>query len=335
MKVAFVYDGWPLEMYARPSQNGVLKSNSEKGGQMLRFFCLNIWHFTYDIEYPLRVAILDEKSGNYQFNFAFKVDIDHNQPSRINKGTTLFETEDEVASEEYCSDVQNEITVFTVNTATGEDVKGMNLTFACGRFYCDMGQSDWLGLGAATGITKRLPYCVLGVVKGAKEEFEDSQMFVQTDVDQRSYVLFANPVKEFSKDRMREYKVVKHLLSSPSQSTMLGPEEKASISITGNSTSFESFVFYPQEKDFPLKLPAGKDGNYQVNILVVDEENVVGGYIGDWRVSKEELNEADEIVFHVVSIGAAAENERSEFISKLEEHSKSVPKPEFKEAGEK
>lgn len=335
MKIAFVYDDWPLEMYARPSQNGVLKSNSEKGSQMLRFFCLNIWHFTYDIEYPVRVAILDEKSGNYQFNFAFKVDIDHNQPSRVNRGTTLFETENEVTSEEYCNDVQNEIAVFTVNNATGEDVKGMNLTFACGRFYCDMGQSDWLGLGAATGVTKRLPYCVLGVVKGAKEEFEDSQMFVQTDVDQRSYVLFANPVKEFSKDRMRSYKVVRHLLSNPSQASDLAPEEKASISITGNSTGFESFVSYPQEKDFPLKLPAGKDGNYQVNILVVDEKNVVGGYIGEWSVAKEKLSEADEIVFHVVSIGASTENERIEFISKLEEHSKSVPKPELKKIGEK
>ena len=325
MRVAFIYDNWPLEMYSRPSQNGLLKSNAEKGSQMLKFFCLQIWHFTYDVEYPVMVSIFDDKSGQFQFNFAFKVQIDHNQPDRENKGTTFFEQSDEVSSEEYCNDAQNEITVFTVNNATGEDVKGMNLTFACGRFYCDMGQSDWLGLGAATGAAKRLPYCVLGVVRGTKEGFDDAQMLVQTDVDQRSYVLLANPVKEIG-----AFKVVKHLASSPSEELELSQNEKASIVITSNMTGYESFVLYPQEKDFPLRLPEGKDATYQVNILVIDEENVVGGYIGEWKVSREELSGADELVFHAISQGAATENERIEFISKLEESSKSVPKPELK-----
>ena len=327
MKVSFLYDNWPLEMYSRPSQNGLLKSNSEKGSQMLRFFCLHMWHFTYDIEYPVMASIFDSKSGQFQFNFAFKVDIDHNQPNRVNRGTELFEASGEVSSEEYCSDVQNEITVFTVNNATGEDIKGMNLTFACGRFYCGMGQSDWLGLGAATGSAKRLPYCVLGVVKGTKEGFEDAQMFVQTDVDKRSYVLLANPVKE-----IKNFKVVKHPSSAPSESAELAETEKASVAITSNLTGFESFVLYPQEQDFPLKLPAGKDGTYQVNILIVDEENVIGGYIGEWKISKDELAGADELIFHAIFQSAATENERVEFISKLEEHSKSVPKPEIRKA---
>ena len=53
--------------------------------------------------------------------------------------------------------------------------------------------------------------------------------------------------------------------------------------------------------------------------------------MGEWKISKEELGRADELVFHAVSQPAASENERVEFISKLEEHSKSVPKPELKQ----
>ena len=120
------------------------------------------------------------------------------------------------------------------------------------------------------------------------------------------------------------------MASSPSEEIELAQNEKASIVITSNMTGYESFVLYPQEKDFPFRLPEGKDATYQINILVIDEENVVGGYIGEWKISKEELSGADEIVFHAVSQDAATENERVEFISKLEESSKSVPKPELK-----
>ncbi len=328
MKVAFAYENWPLNIYARPSQNGILRSNSQKGTDMLSFFCLHIWHFTYDIKYPVTVTILDQetkKNKQYQFNFAFKVDIDHNQPNRLSRGTTLFETEPDLTSEEYCSTLQNEITIFTVNNATSEDIKGVNLTFICGRFYCDIGSSDWLSFGAAAGITKRFPYCVNGIIKGTKQGFAETKSFMQTDVDGRSYVLALNPIKEFT-----NYKVMKHLLSSPSVVNELAPNEKASIQIKGKNIGYEGFAVYPKEVDFPLRLPDSKDATYEVTIYLVDDENIIGGYIGDWQVSKEALKDADEIIFHVVEQGPASDDQRFLFISGLSSYSKNVPSPELK-----
>ncbi len=327
MKVTFTYDNWPLQINARPSENGILKSNAEQGADLLKFFCLHIWHFTYDVDYPVLATIFDQENENkqYQFNFAFKVNVEHNQPNRISKGKTLFEFAEDVSSEAYCSDVQNQITVFTVNNASGEDVKDINLTFVCGRFYCDMGQSDWLSFGAAAGITKRFPYCVNGVIKGAKQGFADSQSFMQTDVDGRSYILFMNPVKEF-----QNYKVVKHLLSNPGMAEDLGPNEKASIFIKSNQTGFETFAYYPKETEFPLKLPAGKDATYEVTVYLADEENLIGGYIGNWKISKDDLKNANEVRFHAVEQEAASEDERALFVAGLSSYSKNIPAPELK-----
>ncbi len=339
MKVAFAYDNWPLEIFARPSENGILRSNAQKGTDLLSFFCLHIWHFTYDIKYPVLASIFDqetEKNRVYQFNFAFKVSVDHNQPSRINTGSTLFETLPDLPSEDYCNDVQNEITIFTVDNATSDDIKDVNLTFVCGRFYCDIGKSDWLSFGAAAGITKRLPYCVNGIIKGVKQGYAETKAFIQTDVDGRSYVLSLNPIKEF-----KNYRVVKHLLSNPSITQELAPNEKASILVKGKDIGHESFAVYPKEAEverelasvlasnFPLTLP-GKDASYEVTVYLIDEENIIGGYIGDWKVNRDSLKDANEIIFHVVEQGSATDDERFLFISGLSSYSKNVPAPELR-----
>lgn len=328
MKVAFIYDNWPLEIYARPSQNGILRSNSQRGTDMLSFFCLHIWHFTYDIGYPVMVSVVDMESDNnqrYQFNFVFKASIDHNQPSAANSGTVLFEPEDAAASDEYCNAVQNEIIIFTADNSTGEGIRDVNLTFVCGRFYCGIGTSNWLSFGSSAGITKRLPYCVNGILKGAKAGYSEAKSFIQTDADGRSYVLALNPVKEFT-----NYRVVKHLLSNPGIANELAPNEKASIMIKGRSSGFESFAVYPKEEGIPLKIPDGKEASYDVVIYITDDENLIGGYIGEWSLGRDSLKGANEIVFHVLEQGPASDDERFLFISGLSSYSKKIPLPELK-----
>lgn len=327
MKVAFKYENWPLEMYARPSENGILRSNVQKGTEMLSFLCLQIWHFTYDVRYPVLVTISDQetdKNKAYQFNFAFKVDVDHNQPNRVGRGTVLFDSISDLSSEEYCNTVQNEIIIYTLDNSTGDAVRDANLTFVCGRFYCNMGKSDWLSFGAAAGITKRFPYCVNGIIKSTKDGYADGSSFIQTDADGRSYVLLLNPVKEF-----RNYKVVKHQLSNPDIVRELEPSEKASIQIKGNDKGFENFVVFPKQAELPLKIPL-KDATYEVDVYVTSEDNIVAGYVGSWAVSKDALSGANEIVFHVIAQESGSDDERALFVSELSFHSKKVPAPELK-----
>ena len=225
-------------------------------------------------------------------------------------------------SDDYCNAVQNEITIFTVNNITGDDVRDVKLSFACGRYSCEIGKSDWLSFGAASGIAKRLPYCVYGVIKGARQGFEDAQSFIQTDVDGRSYILLMNPVKELN------YRVVKHMLSNPTAVQELESNEKASIFIKGIGNGFEGFAVYPREAEFQLRLP-DKDASYEVNVYLADGENIIAGYIGNWSVSRDVLGNANEIIFHVVEHEALSEDERTLFIASLSSYSKNVPKPEI------
>ena len=330
MKVSFVYDDWPIDVYARPSENGVLKSNSQKGAKALSFFCLHIWHFTYDINYPVVVSILDqegESNKQYQFNFAFKVSIEHNQPNRISTGTSLFEPLGGVSSEEYCNDVQNEITVFTVNNANGDDMPDVDMTFVCGRFYCDMEKSEWLDGGGSAGIRKKFPFCFNGIIKGMKEGFVDTQEFLQTDRYGNTKELFLNPIKTF-----KNFKIIKHSLSNPAIAEELEPDKSVSIIIKGKGIEFESFALYPKEDSSPLTILDGKDAAYEVSIYLTDNENdnILGGYVGEWKVSKNDLNSADEATFHIIALEQEhpSEDDMSAFASKLSEHSKLVPAPE-------
>lgn len=328
MKTAFTYDDWPLRVIARPSENGVLKPNPQKGADVLSFLCLYIWHFTYDIRYPVLATIIDQETNTnkaYSFNFPFEVSVAHNQPGRESKGYTLFESEPDLSDEDYCSQARNEITFFTVDNSTGEDIRGVNLSFVCGRYKCDLGESDWLSFGAAAGLTKRLPFCVSGLIEGKKDGFADSKLPIQTDTDGSSYLLMLNPVKDFL-----NFKVVRHDISNPLAEKELAQNEKASIFIKGKDIGIETFASYPNEEILPIRLAGGRDTTYDVTIYVVDDNDITSGYIGEWKVGRSDLKNADSIVFHVIGQQSANEDEKYLFLSGLEAYSKSVPGPELK-----
>ena len=179
LRTAFTYDPrWPMVFNARPGSNGLLKAEPQQGADILSKICLNIYHFTYDLSFPIKVDVIDDTPQQpYVFSFAFKASIDHNQPSRGNTGYALFDQEDTIVSDEYCANKDVEATVLTVDNATGDPVKGVNLTFVCGRYSCDMGQTEWFGFGAAAGIVERFPRCVNGVLKAKAGGYLGSSQF--------------------------------------------------------------------------------------------------------------------------------------------------------------
>ena len=326
---AFTFnENWPFNLQARPRDGNLLKSNSQKGFDVLSFFCLHIWHFTYDVSYPVRVTVTDADQGSrpYAFSFAFKVNIDHNQPNRQNLGTTIFETVERPESEEFCNDVSNEIVIYTIrNTTEGQtDLADVDMTLTCGPYTCDLGKTDWLSFGAASGMIKQMPYCVNAILRGKKQGFLDAQAFIQTDRP-RAYTLHMKPVKEFS-----NYKVVKHQLANPSLQSPLSENEKASIQIIKIGGSFETFGVYPTEEAFPINL-LEDEATYDLTIYLTDNEKILGGYKQKWAVNPEELRDANEIVFHVLEQGIVLDDERALFLAGLESYSQQIPKPELKQ----
>ncbi|MBL7055698.1 hypothetical protein ISS07_02175 [Candidatus Woesearchaeota archaeon] len=316
LKVSIDYDEkWPFEFTARPSSNGILKSNAQKGQNLLGFLCLHIWHFTYDAVFPVKITITDPDSEQFLFSYALKTSVDHNQPKRENFASTIFEQQDVISNEEYCNDVVDITTISTLsNSTTEEAIDDVELSFTCGIFTCDMGKSEWASFGASAELSKPFPYCVNGILRANKEGFEESQMFINTE-GTRDYTIYLKPTKTFE-----SYEIVKHEVDDLSITNKMQEDEIASITLTSTTNEFESFGIIPSE-DFPLKL-LDQDQEYDLTIHLSDKENVKGMYKTVWKVKKSELQGSNKIIFHIVESG------NSESLSEnIEQYSNELPKP--------
>jgi len=334
--VGFRYDAkWPFKFYARPSSNGIMKSNPIQGSDYLKWLCMHLWHFTYDAKYPVMVTIADNTDNNNPlvFNFGFEVSMNHNYPDRTNFAFTIMEPVDVENSEEYCMNKATEISITTVDNATNEDIVGANLTFTCGRSSCYIGETDWIGYGAAAGLITKFPYCTNGVLRATAENYEDSSIFVATGFP-KTKTVYMNPTKKF------DYEVVKHLTSNPSEKISysnevpLAKDESAIIMIKVWNTTNEKYAVYPMgeiegEKQY-LELYAKKDFKYNVDIYVTKGEIIVGGYSGVWTAPWSELESSDKIKFHVVEKSPliADDDAGYEFIANLPTYSSYINVPE-------
>jgi hypothetical protein len=325
LKISFTYDpSWPTQFHARPSQNGLLRSNAQQGQDILKFFCLHIWHFTYDMVYPVKVSIVDNANNAlpYHFTFPFKVSIDHNQPNRDSFAATILEQEDLGQEEDFCDDLVNEISIYTLANNTDEiDVAHVDLTYTCGIYTCDIGETEWLSFGAAAGLTKKFPYCVNGILRGKKQGYQDSQMFIQTSIP-GTHFLYLNPIKEFI-----SYEVIKHDFDDPTFETSLTENEKAAITISSTKSDFETFGIYPTEGDFPITL-LNDNHEYDLTIYLSDDEEIIGGYQTTWQVSADQLSNANKIIFHVLE-KKGSQDDMYLFITGLNSYSNNIPEPEI------
>ena len=95
IRVKFVYDPSRLLLNALPHDGRWLKSKVVRGSkQLIPFFCMNQWHFSYDIIYPVKVVLKDETAFDgegYVFQYATPVVISDNAPERVNFGIRPFE----------------------------------------------------------------------------------------------------------------------------------------------------------------------------------------------------------------------------------------------------
>ncbi|MBW2975390.1 hypothetical protein KY366_06745 [Candidatus Woesearchaeota archaeon] len=347
MHVSFDYDSkWPIDFYVRPSSGRFLESNSQRAGGILKLFCLHIWHFTYDVIFPVTATIVDEKTGSnerYNFKFAFKAQINHNMPDRTSFSVETFDTRGGYTDEEYCADVTNEITIRADDSITGYGIKDVNITFTCGRFTCNMGktESDWES-GGIPKLKKRFPYCTNGILRGTKQGYEEGDTFIQTgrklgtdpaEQTGETFTFEMMPVKELN------FSVVKHMMLSEdaiSGEKGLKDSETAMVTVKNAQNDFESYSAYPSEANATLRLLAGEDFEYELQVIVMDkdeetgEERLSAGYEGEWKITKDDVKLGGNITFHVLGKEFEEEEEMYAFFAGLETYSEDVPMPKIK-----
>jgi len=351
ISVNFQYDQtYPFYFYVTPLSGSKMKSSQLGGSQYLKFLCMQNWKFTYDVVYPVLVHVRDDSTG-YVFTTGMTVHLLRNMPNRGQASARPSYFVQTATDDKYCARRTVPMTVYTYeqveNNETGvsfrEPLDGVNITFSCLRFKCDIGETKYgfSNRGDISGLTTNYPYCVGGILRGVKNGYQENWIRVVTS-NGKENELNMIPLFEFPTNKIR---LLKHNFKGPQDvgfGTKLSQNEMAMIKITSinknelgeimhEDTALSTLILSANitEED-RLSFLAKADFAYKVEINLFNEENFVGGYMGVWNVPWAQLKNAQQITFHVITTDASNDEEVYPFQLAMEDNSQYAPKPEIR-----
>lgn len=363
VRAVFHYDNnFPFLFQVTPAAGNVMSSSSLRGQGLVSLFCLQQWKFTYDVVYPVAVRVTDDTTG-YTFTTAFTVHLLRNFPHRAGyvaarpSGMLTFATD-----ELYCRGGRIPMTVLTwenvENEAQGiyqtEPLENVNVSFTCIKYRCDLGESsiNFAQRGYQAGLTLNFPQCAGGILRGEKPGYKEDWIQITSKAGGEAE-LFLTPLFLLPAERIvvREHRLddLNDLNSIPSTTTVrhegtaLPADTTALIQLTLHKDTdalgqpfHQTSVVYSSSLDQPvlqqegLSLLAKADFTYELQVDLFRENEFIGGYKGNWTVPWNQLEHAEEIVFHVVTARDASDEELFELQLGLSGESKNVPLPEVR-----
>ncbi len=315
-EIGFTYlPSFGLDIHARPSQNGVLQSSSGVGPQdFLRFFCIQVYHFTYDVEYPVMITLTQEnalKSGlPFQLRFAVPVQIQYNLPNKDATQQALSLATP--SNSEICEFTRAEEIQVRVNDAvTGEFLSDAQVEYHCVQFNCPLGETSF-----EDGIQVLRTNLPQGCAGGS--------LFVQKEgyLPERLFILESNT--DFQVDLVPTVDVPFRVMFGEKDDVLawsqLTPRMQASVEIRdqfSDYTTHSSYVLdwmrlqqagdsvelrdiFAGELQPTLTLPRVRS-IYNVTVLVYEENLLVGGYIGQVDIHPDDLQ--SRLSIHAVNFG--------------------------------
>ncbi len=307
---------WGLELYARPSDGDVMKSNMVEGApKYLSMFCINMYHFTYDVIYPVEIAIRDEKSFNnkgYVFRFAFPVLINHNQGDRSEFGITKLTT---YQDEGFCEELtEDDYIINARNSRTKDDIDNVSISFNCIKYQCNLGFTK--PEANRYRLKTKLPSaCVNGIIIAEKQGFLRAEQ--QVIGEDKGILIMMDPLKSL------DFRVMK--VDSTGYKERLGSNEKAAIYIKSLNKSHDVFATYPAEEGMENIELIENNANYYLEIFLMKGDELTGGFKADWNVSYTNMINKDKIVFYVYDRGVAkTDDEKVSMIKFLNENSNNI-----------
>ncbi|MBN2421238.1 hypothetical protein JXB27_03085 [Candidatus Woesearchaeota archaeon] len=292
-----------FELHVNPNDREILRSNVGKPqGNVLGIFlpfCVNTYHFTYDIEYPLLVTLRDDsafKGDGFVFNFAFPVTINNNAGDKTDFPIEIFESQDySFDAADFCADVDNkEIDIRAKNYYTGEDIYEADISYRCVRRLCDLGATDAV-FGIYRLLTKLPVACNNGLLTATKEGYLDG--VVQYDDSGYAEILM-KPLRKFKVN------------ITTMDSTDFNREEKLQkgdivfVTITSDSEpDYEQTYFTGINSPYTEISLIDGDHTYNIDaMLLQDGERFIGGYTGTWSPTYPEMYGKSTLNLHLVKI---------------------------------
>ncbi|MBI4016413.1 MAG: hypothetical protein HY363_01845 [Candidatus Aenigmarchaeota archaeon] len=288
---------WELSMSAQPNNGQTLISNNARGGGVLRLFCINQWHFTYDVIYPVKATLRDNSAfanTGYQFSFGFPVLIDDNAENRINFGLQKFQAVP--VTTEFCEELGDQLVdIRAIGAITGSiissELKDANITYKCFTQTCELGTTT-----ADEGAYRLRTY----LPRGCKNPFitaSKNGYLPQTKALEGTRLAIELPklTKVNTSIAVHPYYLPEDKFIS--QQSQLSPGQEALLHITHKNTSFEQTLTLPSNQT-TLELLAGE---YELEVILAVRGKQVGGYKNEkLKISADELSGAQNMAVHAV-----------------------------------
>ena len=305
LKVGFLFvKDRNFKIDAQPSDNGILKSVVNKGAnQFLSFMCLNMYHFTYDLEYPVQVLIRDDTAfmnTGYTFQFAFPVLINHNEGDREKIGALPYDTV--IPYTGYCDNLGGSTydiraTGTDENGFMGVDLNDANISYNCLKFRCSLGTTK-PDSGVYRLQTQLPTSCAHGYITAEKDGYlkGESQVLDSTKIE-----------VALQKLRKFNFTIVNNKYHGGIFDTNTAFTSNMEAYVTLQSYAEPSLLTY---KKFPFDANATLDdksislieenGNYKIDIYMIDDVDgiITGGYKCNWTVNYNDMQGKNEVVFH-------------------------------------
>ncbi len=270
MRVGFTYmPEWNMLFRVTPSAGNIMKSEHINPGSSnivnLARYCLQFYHFVYDVKYPVMVSIYDDKSftKGYMFNFAFPVTVVGNwgiRNSRMPLQASAPETE------EFCSDTGDKnYMVWVRDNSTYKDIPEASVKFSCIKYECSLGKTDSSGK-----LSFKLPKaCKNGLIVIDKKGYLETIKQVRQDsipVEMQPLYRVSYIIRKYDNTTKQYYDV--------------GSDEKAVLYM--KSRNHVVYDVYGENNTIELT-----SGNYSVEIYLYKDNKLEGGYSGIAEVPEQ------------------------------------------------
>ncbi|MBS3135905.1 hypothetical protein J4401_03000 [Candidatus Woesearchaeota archaeon] len=301
ISVALSLPSQGIELTARPNDDGILRANTAEGSsQYLRFLCIGIYHFVYDLNFPVLFALKDTASyggEGYIFNFAIPATIKNNEPYKLDYGYDLFTTT--YFDRGFCDDRGDETADIRAIGYDGEidntELNRANISLECIRYFCPLGMTSPSG-GKYRLITTLPASCANPFITAEKDGYLKAKAQLISD---RLDI-------KMTRLKDMDYGVVMHMYNSLGD-VMGSPEELGedmNVSIQLLSGDFVQYNVYPIQQDASPDI--GKirliedDAEYELQIILTQNGEYVGGYSGTFSAGRETIKDSKKIVFHIL-----------------------------------
>ncbi len=291
---------WGLDINAQPNDNGVLSSRLGKGAsKYLSFLCINQYHFTYDVIYPVLFSVRDPlafKNKGFTFQMGFPVIINDNQEARQTFGYREFTGFEQ--STGFCDQVGDQVVEVRASGYEPEigvvELSGVQVDYQCVSQACTLGSTH-----ADNGyyrLTSRLPQgCISPRLTVSKPGYLPASKVVTGNLMQ------------FTMPRLHEFKiqVVKDEYSTDtkkfSPSRPLSKDEQVTLHVHAQNTTYDQYIALPGT-NATVNLIDGA-GTYQIDALLSVYDQVIGGYQNEaWTLTARQLAGTDTLTLHVIAV---------------------------------